>query len=452
MKHFGSTSGLTTLAEDTSTPANGMVAFVTSSYNSGYQNGNIKGAFLSSTDTASLVGSGELVTNGTFDTDTSGWTDDASYAGTVTQNAGQMEVYVDPSNSYNIAVQDITVEAGKTYVFSADYSSSTGNNVIFYVGYPGWTTAYLNSGPIGSGKMIKTFTAVNNTIRIQLLGYIAGQTAYFDNVSVRLAEADRSVNGKGLQVFGTITKSAVATGAELVAYSGFSASNYLEQPYNSDLDFGTGDFCVMGWVNVGDTSLNWILDTIDAANTEGFALYKNDNGTVVLRTKNINNSSVVSASSIETATWRFITAVVSSSGTSLSMYIDGKLDAQATGQPARSIGGTDSSLILGGRNQAPAAPFPGSLALWRISATAPTAEQIKKIYEDEKVLFQENAAATLYGASDAVTALAHDSDTGLLHVGTSAGRSVFQGLRRVSNTTIAVGTAISASNSLVVEE
>ncbi len=68
------------------------------------------------------------------------------------------------------------------------------------------------------------------------------------------------------------------------------------------------------------------------------------------------------------------------------------------------------------------------------------------------MLFQEGAQATLYGASDAVTALAHDPVTDLLHVGTSAGRSVFQGLRRVDNTTDAVGTAISAVDSLVVEE
>jgi hypothetical protein len=94
----------------------------------------------------------------------------------------------------------------------------------------------------------------------------------------------------------------------------------------------------------------------------------------------------------------------------------------------------------------------GSLALWRISATAPTADQILKIYNDEKVLFQENAACTLYGASDAVTALAHDPDTGLLHVGTSAGRSIFEGLRRVGNTTTSVSTAISASGGLVVEK
>ena len=94
----------------------------------------------------------------------------------------------------------------------------------------------------------------------------------------------------------------------------------------------------------------------------------------------------------------------------------------------------------------------GSLALFRISATAPSPEQIKKIYEDEKVLFQDGAQATLYGSSDAVTALAYDDSTDLLHVGTSAGRSVFQGLRRVDNTTDAVGAAISASNGLVAED
>ena len=96
----------------------------------------------------------------------------------------------------------------------------------------------------------------------------------------------------------------------------------------------------------------------------------------------------------------------------------------------------------------------GFLALWRISATAPTADQIRKIYEDEKVLFQEDAKATLTGSSDAVTALAYDPDTDLLHVGTSGGRSVFQGLRRVEEHT---GTdsqslaAISAVDGLVVE-
>jgi hypothetical protein len=74
------------------------------------------------------------------------------------------------------------------------------------------------------------------------------------------------------------------------------------------------------------------------------------------------------------------------------------------------------------------------------------------MYEDEKMLFQENAKATLYGSSDAITGLAHDDSTDSLHVGTSAGRSEFQGLCRINNTTTAVTTAISASNGLVAEQ
>jgi len=114
--------------------------------------------------------------------------------------------------------------------------------------------------------------------------------------------------------------------------------------------------------------------------------------------------------------------------------------------------GTGDGFKVGGQYGGSGSFDAGSLALLRISATAPTAEQITKIYEDEKLLFQDNAQATLYGASDAVTALAHDSDTNLLHVGTSAGRSVFSGLRRINNTTTGVTTAISATNSVIGEQ
>jgi hypothetical protein len=74
------------------------------------------------------------------------------------------------------------------------------------------------------------------------------------------------------------------------------------------------------------------------------------------------------------------------------------------------------------------------------------------MYEEEKILFQENSKATLYGSSDAVTAAAFDDTTNIFHAGTSAGRSEFRGLRRINNTTTAVTTAISASNGLVAEQ
>ena len=51
-----------------------------------------------------------------------------------------------------------------------------------------------------------------------------------------------------------------------------------------------------------------------------------------------------------------------------------------------------------------------------------------------------------------ITALAYDEKTNLLHVGTSSGRSDFNGLRRINNTTEAVTTAISAYDGSIAQQ
>tara|TARA_Y100000289_G_C3856320_1_gene116209 strand:- start:71 stop:664 length:594 start_codon:yes stop_codon:yes gene_type:complete len=119
----------------------------------------------------------------------------------------------------------------------------------------------------------------------------------------------------------------------------------------------------------------------------------------------------------------------------------------------------NTELVIGARKRgkAPGAtdhqePFDGSIALARIGKSAPSAEQIKKMYDEEKVLFQENAKCTLHGSSDAVTALAYDDSTNLLVVGTSSGRSDFSNLKRVDHSTLAVTTAISAHDGLIAQQ
>ena len=92
------------------------------------------------------------------------------------------------------------------------------------------------------------------------------------------------------------------------------------------------------------------------------------------------------------------------------------------------------------------------VSLLRIGRGELTVDIAKQIYDDEKELFVENAKCTLYGSSDLVTAQAYDSTRDILHLGTSAGRSDFVGLRRINNTTTAVTTAISASDGLIVEQ
>jgi len=439
----GRNVGLETYLENTSALTLGMVAYTTSTYNTGWMNGNIKGAFLSDTSATALVGSDELVTNGTFDTDVSGWTVSAGLSATV--SSGQVTLTNDTgftaySEKISQTVSGLIV--GKTYVLSLNYISGT-NRVRFTWSAP-FTQQYSNTAT----SVTFVATATSGIIQVFLDAASLGNNATIDNISVKLADADRSVNNKGLIVNGTITRTAVATGADLVAYSGFSSANYLEQPYNSALDFGTGDFCVMGWANIASSgAIQYLLTRYAVAGTNPEWSIRKDASNNL--TFNKSDGAVVCTSATPLSSWAFI--VFTRTSGLASLYINGILKSSSAFSDT--VTNAASVLRFGDISLAGSSlPFQGSLALWRISATAPTAEAIKKIYNDEKVLFQDGAQATLYGASDAVTALAYDDDTNLLSVGTSAGRSDFQGLRRVANTTTAVSTFISAGNNMIVEQ
>ena len=449
---IASNGGLTVLDEDRATPTEGMVAYTTSTYNTGWMPGDIKGAFLSDTDDTDLVGSGELVTNGTFDTDISGWTDPTDGRSTASFASGKMRITND-TNGYGYAYQILSLTVGKTYTVSWDVSVvGTLRSTRVFWGNAEGTTSGGGASPAAAvtGTQSITFVAQAATtyFSVQLFTSSVGPTVQmdFDNISVKLADEDRSVNNNGLIVNGTVSRDPVATGADLVAYSGFSASNYLEQPYNSDLDFGTGDFCVMGWIYTAASASQRIFDREGGTNDNYIIIYTSA-GALGASVKDTTVLNLTAPTAINNSWVHF--AAVRESGT-FYLYVNGAV--ADSGASTQNVTNTVAPVIIGNRFNLSSPLTLGSLALLRISATAPTADQIAKIYEDEKVLFQENAQATLYGTSDAVTALAHDPVTDLLHVGTSDGRSVFQGLRRVENTTDAVTTAISANNGLVIEQ
>jgi hypothetical protein len=131
------------------------------------------------------------------------------------------------------------------------------------------------------------------------------------------------------------------------------------------------------------------------------------------------------------------------------VYVNGVIEGSIT-NPS-SVTNTAAKFSIGSRTGGSNPLTTSSLALWRISATAPSAEQIKDIYEAEKPLFQTGAKCALNGSSDSVVALAYDDDTELLHAGTTGGRSVFQGLRRVDETSVGT-TEIAAQGGLTIEE
>jgi len=437
----GGDRGLTMLSGNLGVRSQNEVAFVTSTYNTGWMPGDIKLATLSDTSAADVTGT-ELVTNGTFDSDTSGW----SVSG-FSQSSG----VITSSTSTSQADQTITTTSGETYVVSFDITANHAD---------GQNGVYIRNSDSSShvdfrvsdqtGSFSGTFQATGSSMVIRLYNGSSAGTVSYDNISVRIAEEDRSVNGNGLQVFGTVKKTPVAAGADLVSYSGFSASNYIHQPHNDDLSFGVGDYSVMCWFNSSlTTGAGYLFDRGDSAGHSRIAAYLQTGGNVVTYTTNSAGTVAYAAyaNSYINSAWYLYTAVRRSAV--IYTYVNGRL--LGSFYQNQSLNNDDAPLSVGTRYNK-VEGFVGSLALMRWSATAPSEEQIKKIYDDEKALFQENAKATLYGTSNAITALAYDNDTKLLHAGTSAGRSVFQGLRRIDNTTDAVGTAISAVNGMVVEE
>jgi trimeric autotransporter adhesin len=445
------------------TPSTNFQAKITSDYNTGWMNGDIKLATLSDTYDYTLdpltlnnVTGSELVTNGTFDSDISSWSHTNVNSGsTLAWDSNGALLTIGANGAYSLLYQNITTVVGKVYTASVDYTVTSGStNVRLGIYDSGGYTAVeqVNSGAstTGSGTLTVTFTASETTHHLRGQVIVNNSAVRFDNFSVRLAEEDRSVNGNGLQVFGTVTKDPVATGADLVAYSGFSASNYLEQPYNSDLDFGTGDFCYQFWEKHSqDLSNNTWLISWDRNAPSAWVLIGTVSiaGEMRFELASGNYTDVASPFDIWNC-WHFVRR----NGVCY-VYLNGKQKAsfastENLNASARGAGLSVGKIDYTGSNDY----WRGSVALIRISATAPSPEQIKKIYEDEKVLFQENAEATLYGSSDAVTALAYDDTTNILSVGTSDGRSDFQGLRRVNNTTTGVTTSISASNGLIVEQ
>jgi hypothetical protein len=435
---FGTSEKLI-LTDETTPPTSSMINFIASDHQTGWMNGDIKLATLSDTDATNVTGA-ELVTNGTFASDTawtkgSGWTIGSGVA--TASSAGHGSALFQTGASF---------VGGVTYLVTFTVSNyTTGSLTLYAPRTPTFYRPFLGAaGANGTYAFTYTPTVSSSDIRFEASGTTS---LSIDNISIRKAEEDRSVNGNGLQVFGTVTKTAVATGADLVAYSGFSSGNYLQQPYNSDLDFGTGDFSVTFWFN-GSGAGNTNLWERGAATGQNFGILT-VNGYIYLTGFGANIPIGSPHANAGDASWGHV-VLLREAGV-WGAYLNGEPVAWAYTNAA-TLTNTAAVLHLGGNVALTSFANAKKLALMRFSATVPSSEQIAKIYNDEKHLFQENAQATLYGSSDAVTALAYDDTTELLHVGTSAGRSVFQGLRRVENTTDAITAAISASNGLVAEE
>ena len=436
----------------------GMSALITDEFNTGWQYGTSLATLLCSTSTDSLVFN-NLLTNGGFATDTTGWT----ILGNATQASVGAELELTLTGAAGGTYQTVTgLTAGEPLTIGGNFRVGTAAAAQFRVYDDAGTfagTLYEETTSSGTDvpatiTMVPTGTAV--TVYLRASGS-SGQTAFFDDVTVAVADYDRSTKGNHLAVSGTISRVNVDTeiigDEQICVYSGFGASNYLTQPYNADLDFGTGDFYLTGWFKTPNVGIDYLIQRSEpsTASGHGFLIYLDGSGFVNFACR--DGGGTTNTPGIKNHCndlWHQFYVTKTGSGAIQSIYVDGELEATETDTAVTISGGGDEKLWIGLRADLNSVFSGGKLAMVRIGAGAPTAAQIKKTYDDEKYLFQENAKAVLTNST--VEALAFDKDTNLLHVGGDVGIDEFQGLRRVDTTATPVTAAISAANTLVASE
>jgi hypothetical protein len=414
--YFAHTEGVTNLIPNISTPKEGSVAYITSKYNTGYMTGDIRGAWNVDTDVTTL--GTNILTNGNFDSDVSGWSGDSGAA--ITWNSMSFATVGNGGGDNTYAIKQTGfLTIGTQYRIKFRFRPN--NTGTFRIRMSGtvWSTTSFTTNSWNDVDAVVT----SGSTWLEI-GSNGGNITSFDIDDISITEAipDRSVKGNGLAVHGTPTVSAVATGAELKGMNFGSSTQYLKQ---TGFDTPSGDMSLMFWTTsfTSDDELVTIDDALTGSNpSNGIHLW-----TFGGQCKAYWGGTAVYTPAGSLTGANTLIAYVQS-GSTITAYVNGKVEA--TSSTLNAI--TDTTLYVGGGWYAGGG---NNMALIRISATAPTAEQIKEIYEAEKPLFQDNTKCTLNGTSDAVTAMSYDDSNEELLVGTSGGLSVFKGLRRVDENT-----------------
>lgn len=178
----------------------------------------------------------ELITNGTFTSDVSGWTNWGG--GSIAYSSGTAAVTTD--GSFQGAYQAITCTVGKLYAVSADVSVANGR--IYVNDAASVSTSNLNTGAIAAGTSVKYyFVATATTMYILLSSASASTTANYDNVSVKEISETTVDLSSGGWVRGTIENKTVqnpivgiklATSGDAidVQYGQIEATSYATSP------------------------------------------------------------------------------------------------------------------------------------------------------------------------------------------------------------------------------
>ena len=171
-----------------------------------------------------VIGS-ELVTNGAFDSDVSGWTDISSPGGSFAWNAGG---YIDLICSTGTvrAKQAPAVTPGSVFKVTVDVLS-VGGSTSTGIYFDGSATPTINFATAGVGTHTAYYVAPDTVLDVEIKNFTLGTTVSVDNISVQQINP-LSVS---MQMDGTMTYADTNVGSEAVYYRWQSGAGDFIKPY-----------------------------------------------------------------------------------------------------------------------------------------------------------------------------------------------------------------------------
>ena len=339
---------------------------------------------------------------------------------------------------YADATVATTVVPGQGYKFVAQIRLGQASGAA-YIGSQA-TTTYSGSHTSTSAAVVWGQSAGNGAstnLRLRFDSVNIGEKAYFSLLELTAAIADRCYKSKPATIYGTLTRTAVASAAQLVAYSGWSGSNYAQEAYSADLDPGLGSVTCSAWVNYTTAVASTIVERAAAS---GARIVLGTDGTGKLTATAYDGTTtrtVTTTAAYNTTTWLKARASYTTDGT-LSISVNGRTVASTYGAPLLTLSNASAVCTIG-NDRTLATPFPGSITLVKWGATVATQEQALWMYEQEKHMFRASAQVTL-PSTNSLLDVAYDDLTDTITVVDSGNEASFTGLVRTSTATVSAGT------------
>jgi len=351
--------------------------------------GNEIGSWLASTISGSIAAN-QFVVNGGFDTDTV-WVKGVDWS--ISSGAANKAQAILAGSSID---QGSILTPNDRIVLDFTVLNRTDGSVTAYIGGTDSTGLISTNGNFSFSSFVGTGADLS----------FFGSNLFngsLDDVSVRLSDADLSSNQKDLIYFGTLTRSPVKPGSEVMSYSGFSSSNYLSQ-VDISLINSLSVLTVSVWLKATSNWSGSIRQTVCGnlidSSSGGFLFSSNPVGLDQELTFYLNalsgSFSVSENVPKNVGEWNLYIVTLDANG-NLSLYKDGLLVSLTAGA---SITSGVNEFAVGRTVQGSSQAQPldkGECALLRVLNGALTNTEIKEIYESEKNLFKNDSVFTQVG-------------------------------------------------------